>query len=185
MSKATFKKIDYKKELESASRGMIMVHDPSLLIKLIIRLIVRKVHAKHAGILLLDPEKGHYVLTISGGEAGMKIPPGFAKFSKDNPLIRLFTQKEYQAKFFKKGYLVVSDLNDLLWKESTDLREYIFSPGPMIPLFGPILDIVLLNLSRSNAPTATTPALEAGPTSPIYSPVFPLATAMNTSFSWA
>ena len=28
-------KIDYKKELESASKGMILIHDPKTLIKLI------------------------------------------------------------------------------------------------------------------------------------------------------
>jgi hypothetical protein len=50
-------KIDYKKELENASRGMILIHDPNLLIKLIIRLIVYKVGAKHAGVLLFNPDK--------------------------------------------------------------------------------------------------------------------------------
>ncbi|MDD3375300.1 MAG: HD-GYP domain-containing protein [Candidatus Omnitrophica bacterium] len=110
--------INYKKELENASRSMILVHDPNLLIKLIIRLIVRKVHAKHAGVLLFQPEKDCYVLTISGGKEGMKIPPGFAKFTKENSLVKLFTQKQYYEQFAKKGYLIVSDLNKLIWQES-------------------------------------------------------------------
>ena len=116
-------KLNYKKELENASRGMILIHDPNLLIKLIIRLIVRKVHAKHAGVLLYQPEKDCYVLTISGGKEGMKIPPGFAKFKKDNPLVKLFTEKQYREQFAKKWYLVVSDLNKLIWQESVLASE--------------------------------------------------------------
>ena len=42
-------KIDYKKELESAAKGMILIHDPRLLIKLIVRSIVQRVHMEHAG----------------------------------------------------------------------------------------------------------------------------------------
>lgn len=113
-----FTKLDYKKELENASRGMILIHDPNLMIKLIIRLIVHKVGAKHAGVLLFKPDKDCYVLTISGGEAGMKIPPGFARFDKDNPLVTLFLDKKYRQQFAKRGYLVVSDLNNLIWQES-------------------------------------------------------------------
>ena len=48
-------KIDYKKELEAASRSMIMIHDPHLLIKLIVRMIVRKLKIRHAGMILFDP----------------------------------------------------------------------------------------------------------------------------------
>jgi HD-GYP domain-containing protein (c-di-GMP phosphodiesterase class II) len=97
---------------------MILIHDPNLLIKLIIRLIVYKVGAKHAGVLLFNPDKDCYVLMISGGESGKKIPSGFAKFTKKNSLIRLFLQQPYQRQFTKRGYLIVSDLNNLIWQES-------------------------------------------------------------------
>ena len=56
-------KIDYKKELESASRSMIMIHDPRLLIKLIIRTIVHKLEVRHAGMILFEPKKNIYILT--------------------------------------------------------------------------------------------------------------------------
>jgi HD-GYP domain-containing protein (c-di-GMP phosphodiesterase class II) len=81
-------RLDYKKELESAARTMILVHEPDTLIKLIVRMIVRKVKVHHAGILLHDIEKNTYVLTVSGGSAGFKIPKGFARMDADNPLIR-------------------------------------------------------------------------------------------------
>ena len=74
--------IDYKKELESASKGMILIHDPKMLIKLIVRMIVRKVQVKHAAMILYDPKRDTYVLTISKGESGIKIPAGFARFDK-------------------------------------------------------------------------------------------------------
>jgi len=57
-------KIDYKKELESAAKGMILIHDPKLLIKLIVRSIVQKVQIDHAGMILYDPVKDSYVLSI-------------------------------------------------------------------------------------------------------------------------
>ena len=90
-------KIDYKKELESASKGMILIHDPKLLIKLIVRSIVQKVQLDHAGMILYDPQKDTYVLAISRGEAGLKIPAGFARFDRESPIIKLFTNPEYRA----------------------------------------------------------------------------------------
>ena len=50
-------KIDFKKELEIASKGMIMIHEPELLIKLIVRMLVRKLFIKHAAMILFDQEK--------------------------------------------------------------------------------------------------------------------------------
>src|SRR5476651_2285897 len=89
-------KIDYKKELESASKGMILIHDPKLLIKLIVRSIVQKVQIEHAGMILYDPVKDSYVLAISKGQEVSRIPEGFIRFDKTNPLIRLFIEKEYK-----------------------------------------------------------------------------------------
>ena len=110
--------IDYKKELESASKSMILVHDPHTLIKLIVRMIVRKVQVKHAGMILYDPAKDAYVLTISRGESGVKIPPGFARFNKENPIIKLFTLKEFKDLPPNRSALMSSDLQTMLWKES-------------------------------------------------------------------
>ena len=91
-------KVDYKKELETASKGMIMIHDPKLLIKLIVRMIVGKVQVRHAGMILYEPHKDAYVLSISRGEVGYKIPAGFAKFDLFNIFIA-WAKTEYRAIF--------------------------------------------------------------------------------------
>ncbi len=111
-------KIDFKKELESASKGMIMIHDPKLLIKLIIRMIVRKLGVKHAAMVLYEPERDAYVLSISRGETGVKIPAGFTRFSHESPLIALFCKKEYQHLTLNRNAIVSDDINRLIWKES-------------------------------------------------------------------
>lgn len=97
---------------------MIRIHDPAVLIRVIIRLIIRKVSVKHAGVLVFDSGRDCYVLTISGGEKGARIPQGFAKFVKDNPLIKFFTEKEYQPLVRKRGVLTLEDLNHIIWSEN-------------------------------------------------------------------
>ncbi len=111
-------KIDYKKELETASKGMIMIHDPKLLIKLIVRMIVRKLHIKHAAMILYEPQKDVYVLNISRGEIGMKVPPGFTRFSHESPLIRIFSQREFRPLTLDRNAIVSDDINRLIWRES-------------------------------------------------------------------
>jgi len=111
-------KIDFKKELETTSKGMIMIHDPKLLIKLIIRMIVRKLGFKHAAMILYEPERDAYVLSISRGEKGVKIPAGFTRFSHESPLIELFCKKEYKHLTLNRNAIVSEDINRLIWKES-------------------------------------------------------------------
>lgn len=110
-------KIDYKKELENASKGMIMIHDPNLLIRLMIRMIVRKLGIKHAGMILFQPERDTYVLNITRGEKGLKIPKGFTRFDRDSPIIRIFVEKEYKALTRERNAIVSGDINKLIWKE--------------------------------------------------------------------
>jgi putative nucleotidyltransferase with HDIG domain len=111
-------KIDYKKELESASKGMILIHDPKLLIKLIVRAIVQKVHKEHAGMILYDPIKDSYVLSISKGEKGSKIPEGFIRFDKKHPIIKLFIEKEFKYLVENRNAILSEDINKLIWQES-------------------------------------------------------------------
>lgn len=87
-------RIDYKKELESAARSMILVHEPATLIRMIVRLMVQKVKVAHAGILLHDETQKSYVLRVSRGPTGMKIPSGFARMDYDNALIRFFRERK-------------------------------------------------------------------------------------------
>ena len=110
--------VDFKKELESASRGMIMIHDPKLLIKLIVRMIVRNLGVRHAAMLLFEPEKNAFVLSISRGEKGIKIPPGFTRFGMENPLIQLFLRNEYKPLTVDRNAIVLDDINRMIWREN-------------------------------------------------------------------
>lgn len=110
--------IDYKKELEAASKSMIMIHDPRLLIKLIVRTIVTKLQIKHAGMVLHDDKRDTYVLNISRGQSGVKVPAGFIRFDKHNPIIKLFTKKEFRQITSDRSAIVLDDINKLIWRES-------------------------------------------------------------------
>ena len=111
-------KIDYKKELETASKGMIMIHDPKLLIKLIVRMIVRKLRIKHAAMILYESDYDRYVLNISRGETGHRIPVGFTKFSKESPIIKLFIDKDYKSIMDGRNAIVLEDINRIIWREN-------------------------------------------------------------------
>ena len=136
-------KIDYKKELETASKGMILIHDPKVLIKLIVRMIVRKVCIKHAGMILYESHKNTYVLNISRGEPGVKVPAGYARFSKTNPLIEVFLKKEYETLPFRHSALVLEDLNKLLWQESlisggNGMRQFLHRVSEQMQMFNTV-----------------------------------------------
>ncbi|MDP8213303.1 MAG: hypothetical protein P9X22_08485 [Candidatus Zapsychrus exili] len=110
--------VDFKKELEIASRSMIMIHEPKLLIKLILRMIVRKLKVKHVGMVLFEEEEGNYVLDVSRGEKGLRIPQGFTRFDQENPIIKLFNKKEFKHLTVNRNAIVSGDINRLIWKES-------------------------------------------------------------------
>ena len=109
--------LDYKKELESAAKGMILVHEPSVLIKMIVRMIVYKVKVKHAGILLHHKDKNTYILTVSRGTMGAKIPQGFARMDTDNPLIHFFREHP-DKQLFSDGVMVWEEARKLLGRKN-------------------------------------------------------------------
>jgi HD-GYP domain-containing protein (c-di-GMP phosphodiesterase class II) len=85
--------IDYKRELETASKNMILVHEPDTLIKIIIRLMVQKIKVIHAGILLHDDQQNIYILRVSRGRKATQSPQDFYRMDYDNPLIRFFRER--------------------------------------------------------------------------------------------
>ena len=89
--------IDYKKELEYAARNMIFVHDPDLLIKMIVRMVVNNAHIAHASFFLHNKEKQGYLLTVSRGSLGKKVPLDLICIDKDDVLIRFF--REHKSSF--------------------------------------------------------------------------------------
>jgi HD-GYP domain-containing protein (c-di-GMP phosphodiesterase class II) len=100
--------IDYKKELESTARNMIFVHDPDLLIKMTVRMMVNKVKLAHASFFLHHKEKHGYLLTVSRGSLHKKIPLDLVCIDKDDVLIRFF--REHKSSFiFGREALLLSE----------------------------------------------------------------------------
>ena len=105
--------IDYKKELENAARNMIFVHDPDLLTKMIVRMMVNKVKIAHASFFLYNKEKQGYLLTVSRGSLGKKIPIDLICIDKDDVLIRFF--KEHRSNFiFGRKVLLYNEAKSAL-----------------------------------------------------------------------
>ncbi len=105
--------IDYKKELENAARNMIFVHDPDLLIKMIVRMMVNKAKIAHASFFLHNKEKQGYLLTVSKGSLGKKIPIDLICIDKDDVLIRFF--REHRSSFlFGREALLYSEAKSAL-----------------------------------------------------------------------
>jgi len=153
--------IDYKKELEAAAKSMILVHEPDVLIRMIVRMIVQKVEVEHAGILLHQKEQDSYILTVSRGSAGLKIPAGFARVDTDNALIRFF--KEHKDKdLFGDGMFVLEAARNLLEKDiAVELKELlqqalyqmeIFEAVVCIPSYfrDELLGILILGSKKGN-----------------------------------
>lgn len=100
--------IDYKKELEGTARNMIFVHDPDLLIKMIVRIMVDKARIAHASFFLHNKEKQGYLLTVSQGSLYKKIPLDLVCIDKDDVLIRFF--REHKSSFiFGREALLLSE----------------------------------------------------------------------------
>ena len=152
--------INYKKELEGASKSMILVHEPDILIRMIVRMFVQKVKVKHAGILLRDKHRDTYILSVSRGLAGLKIPKGFARMDADNPLINFF-KKRLDKKFFNDGAILYDDIRRHLKKKlSPDSKKMfkdilyqmeIFGASVCIPSYfrDDLLGILLLGSKKN------------------------------------
>lgn len=114
-------KPDYRRELESAAKQMILVHRMDTLIKLILRSIIRSLKVKHTGFLLFDKEKNQYIAKFSRGAEGLKIPSGFVKVNKDSSLIKYFTDKN--LRLFGSDYLVLDKINSYLRSKKRKPRK--------------------------------------------------------------
>lgn len=105
--------IDYKKELENTARNMIFVHDPDLLIKMIVRMMVDKTKIAHASFFLYNKEKQGYLLTASGGSLRNKIPLDLVCIDKDDVLISFF--RDHKSSFiFEREALLLSEARSAL-----------------------------------------------------------------------
>jgi len=155
--------IDYKLELESAAKSMILVHNHNTLIKMIVRNIVNKVRLHHAGILLYDKERNSYILTISRGQRGLKIPAGFARVESEKGLIKFFRNRDnYEG--LKDTILTNERINVFLKKSFVSRHKHLkntiiearhqmlgFGAVVALPIFfqQDLLGVMLLGKKRS------------------------------------
>ncbi len=137
------RKIDFKQELEAASHSMIMVHEPDLLIAMIIRMIVQRLDLQHAGMVVFNPATKEYQLTVSKGDAGYKIPSEFGRFSQDSPIVKIFLRPEYRPFFEHKHAVLWYDLNRMIWQEGmlngdadSDLKELLHQVSDQMHMLG-------------------------------------------------
>lgn len=117
--------VNYKKELETASKSMILVHEPDILIKMIVRMIVQKVKVSHTGILLHNKANNNYVLSVSKGPVGLKIPVGFARIDLDNPLLEYFKDNRCYRLFRERGFVQDKAKKALRRKLAPQLKQLL------------------------------------------------------------
>ncbi|MDD5166177.1 MAG: HD domain-containing protein [Candidatus Omnitrophica bacterium] len=111
--------INYKKELESTAKNMILTREPQVLIKTILRTVVQKIKVSHASILLYDKEKQSYILADSRGSLASRLPIGLARIDKDSPLIHFFREQKNKV-FFKYDTVIREDVKRILKKRGID-----------------------------------------------------------------
>ena len=118
--------IDYKRELQNAAKNMIFVHDPDLLIKMMVRMMVNKAKIAHASFFLHDKRKESYLLTVSKGSLGKKIPLDLVHIDKDDVLIRFFRSRLNRS-LFGREVLLHSEAKSALknYKIKQELRQQL------------------------------------------------------------
>ena len=114
--------IDYKGELEQAAKAMVLVHEPEKLIREIVDVFVEKIKLEHAAALLYDKPKDVYILTVSGGIKGFKIPEGYARLDPESPLMHLFATRRNHL-FSENGVITYKNFASALKNRSLLAKE--------------------------------------------------------------
>lgn len=99
--------ITYRFDLEQTAKQMIQIHRVDTLIRLILRRIMQTVHVRHAGIFLFDASRGEYVVRLSRGDTGFRVPQNFVKLKQDSAVVRYFTEAGLP---FPREYALVDTL---------------------------------------------------------------------------
>jgi HD-GYP domain-containing protein (c-di-GMP phosphodiesterase class II) len=105
--------IDYKRELESASKNMILIHDARVLVKMIIRMLVQRAKVSKAFIFLHDKDINNYRMASwrPAKEAG--ISRDSSQIGINNPLIRFF--REYRgSRLFSDEAIILDEAKKLV-----------------------------------------------------------------------
>lgn len=113
-------KKDFRNYLSKVAKQMILIHDANLLSKLVIRTVTRSLDVKHAGLFLYNKTNHEYIIEVSRGKKGLKIPVGFTKIRNTNPIINFFSNPNLSANY--REYLLLSHIQKLK-EENKDNKE--------------------------------------------------------------
>ncbi len=105
-----YSRLDYQEALLNASKGMIRVKDPVTLLKIITRFIDRQIGVTHVAVLLHDKKRDAYVLIDSKGGGGTKIPVGYVKVTRNNPIVSFFMTSGNNGAFARREALVYDEI---------------------------------------------------------------------------
>jgi len=112
--------IDFKRELETAAKNMILEHDPDLLSKMFVKMIVRKVKVTHASILLRDNDG--YLLNVSKGSLSKKMFVGLTQIDRENPLIHFFKQHRKKS-LSETNVIIYKNIKKIIEKKKYDIHN--------------------------------------------------------------
>lgn len=128
-------KKDYKSYLSKVAKQMILIHDANLLSRLVVRTLTRKLGVKHAGLFLYNKQKKEYIITVSSGTKGLKIPVGFTKITKNSPIIQFFLNKTFSS--HRKDYLLSNKLEELKenFKNDEETLNFLNDLGDEISMY--------------------------------------------------
>ena len=129
--------------LSKVSNQMIFIHDAELLSKLVLKIVTEHLHVKHVGLFLYDNKAEEYVIKLSQGKKGLKIPVNFTKIDKNSNIIRFFNNRalslknklavsEHEIKLLKR-----KNKNDKLFiKQTEELEDAMFIYGAKLVVCG-------------------------------------------------
>ncbi len=116
---------DFKEYLSHVAKQMILIHDADLLSKMVIRTVTRTLGVKYSGLFLYDKNCQEYIINVSSGQKGLKIPVGFAKIKSTRPIIKFFSDKNLLPEV-NKDFFLVTQLPALKRKYKNDPKTLDF-----------------------------------------------------------
>lgn len=127
---------DYKDYLSKTAKQMILIHDASLLSRLVIRTLIRTLKVKTAGLFIYNKQTKEYIIKVSKGEKNLRIPVGFTKIKKTNPIVKFFLNKKEFG--LKEEYISVSILKKLQeqFKSNEKTSKYLNDLSDEMSLYG-------------------------------------------------
>jgi HD-GYP domain-containing protein (c-di-GMP phosphodiesterase class II) len=127
---------DFKEYLSHVAKQMILIHEADLLSKMVIRTVTRTLGVKYSGLFIYDKNSQEYIINVSSGKKGLKIPVGFAKIKSTRPIIRFFSDNNLLSDV-KKDYLLASQIKTFKNKYKNDKKviDFIYNLENDISLY--------------------------------------------------